>query len=180
MCKTKDAGADVRMHVEKYIPHSIKQIFVWRDYLPWWAGRDTGRKTEEATLKRKTQKRECFSMATPWGLLHLPADSPVLIQSGFAMLAIAKISAARNRQPEMMVSLSMSSAWWTGWLKDVGGNASVVARARSSSSSSPGCGETQGGSYRSNLAPLPQQALTAELRRLCILSPLFLRFRCFL
>lgn len=66
-----------------------------------------GRK--EVTLKRQTQKRECFSMATTWGLFHLPADSPVLIQSGFAMLAIAKISAARNRQPEMMVSLSMSS-----------------------------------------------------------------------
>lgn len=44
------------------------------------------------------------------GLLHLPADSPVLIQSGFAMLAIAKISAARNRHPEMIVSLSMSPA----------------------------------------------------------------------
>lgn len=57
------------------------------------------------------------------GLLHLPADSPVLIQSGFAMLAIAKISAARNRQPEMIVSLSISPAdggvidvegmWWS-------------------------------------------------------------------
>lgn len=43
-------------------------------------------------------------------LFHLPADSPVLIQSGLAMLAIAKISAARNRQPEMMVSLSISLA----------------------------------------------------------------------
>lgn len=57
-------------------------------------------------------------MATPSGLLHLPADSPVLIQSGFAMLAIAKISAARKRQPEMMVSLSMLPACW---LKGVGG-----------------------------------------------------------
>lgn len=57
------------------------------------------------------------------GLLHLPADSPVLIQSGFAMLAIAKISAARNRHPEMIVSLSISPAdeavndagkrWWS-------------------------------------------------------------------
>lgn len=45
-----------------------------------------------------------------YGLLRLPADSPVLIQSGFAMLAIAKISAARNRQPEMIVSLSISPA----------------------------------------------------------------------
>lgn len=71
----------------------------------WNAGGGT-----EATLKRKNTKAcECFSMATPRGLLRLPADSPVLIQSGFAMLAIAKISAARNRQPEMMVSLSMSS-----------------------------------------------------------------------
>lgn len=53
------------------------------------------------------------------GLLHLPADSPVLIQSGFAMLAIAKISAARNRQPEMIVSLSISPA--DGGVKDVEG-----------------------------------------------------------
>lgn len=37
-----------------------------------------------------------------------PADSPVLIQSGLAMLAMAKISAARKRHPEMMVSLSIS------------------------------------------------------------------------
>lgn len=44
------------------------------------------------------------------GLLHLPADSPVLIQSGFAILAIAKISAARKRQPEMIVSLSIFPA----------------------------------------------------------------------
>jgi len=44
------------------------------------------------------------------GLLSLPADSPVLIQSGFAMLAIAKISAARNRHPEMIVSLSIPPA----------------------------------------------------------------------
>lgn len=49
-------------------------------------------------------------MNVSYGLLHLPADSPVLIQSGFAMLAIAKISAARNRHPEMIVSLSMPSA----------------------------------------------------------------------
>lgn len=58
-----------------------------------------------------------------YGLLRLPADSPVLIQSGFAMLAIAKISAARNRHPEMIVSLSISPAdeavndvekmWWS-------------------------------------------------------------------
>lgn len=43
-------------------------------------------------------------------LTSLPVASPVLIQSGLAMLAIAKISAARNRHPEMMVSLSISSA----------------------------------------------------------------------
>lgn len=52
--------------------------------------------------------------------LHLPADSPVLIQSGFAMLAIAKISAARNRHPEMIVSLSISPA--DEAVYDVGGN----------------------------------------------------------
>lgn len=37
-----------------------------------------------------------------------PADSPVLIQSGLARLAMAKMSAARKRHPEMMVSLSIS------------------------------------------------------------------------
>lgn len=42
--------------------------------------------------------------------MRAPADSPVLIQSGFAMLAIAKISAARNRHPEIIVNLSMSPA----------------------------------------------------------------------
>lgn len=42
--------------------------------------------------------------------MRAPADSPVLIQSGFAMLAIAKISAARNRHPEMIVSLSIAPA----------------------------------------------------------------------
>lgn len=41
-------------------------------------------------------------------LKFLPADSPVLIQSGFATLAMANISAARKRHPEIMVSLSMS------------------------------------------------------------------------
>ena len=41
---------------------------------------------------------------------QLPADSPVLIQSGFAMLAIAKISAARNRHPDIMVNLSIFAA----------------------------------------------------------------------
>lgn len=95
-----------------------------------------------------------------YGLLHLPADSPVLIQSGFAMLAIAKISAARKRQPEMIVSLSISPAheavndvermWWS------------LSKCDSE------CRETQGGCYQSNLAPL-QQEPAVEVR-LCILQ----------
>lgn len=39
---------------------------------------------------------------------NVPAESPVLIQSGLAMLAMAKMSAARKRHPEITVSLSMS------------------------------------------------------------------------
>lgn len=39
---------------------------------------------------------------------NLPAESPELIQSGLAMLAMAKMSAARKRHPEITVSLSMS------------------------------------------------------------------------
>lgn len=39
--------------------------------------------------------------------MDLPADSPVLIQSGLAMLAMAKMSAARKRHPDITVSLSM-------------------------------------------------------------------------
>lgn len=54
------------------------------------------------------------------GCYHLPADSPVLIQSGFAMLAIAKISAARNRHPEMIVSLSISLQLMKRWLNECG------------------------------------------------------------
>lgn len=69
------------------------------------------------------------------GLLHLPADSPVLIQSGFAMLAMAKISAARNRHPEMIVSLSMPPAEEA--LTDVG-------KCRSVQTGSPERGKTQG------------------------------------
>lgn len=38
---------------------------------------------------------------------NLPAESPVLIQSGLAMLAMAKMSAARKRHPDITVSLSM-------------------------------------------------------------------------
>lgn len=60
------------------------------------------------------------------GLLRLPADSPVLIQSGFAMLAMAKISAARNRQPEMIVSLSISPA--DEEVNDVEKNVEVVVQ----------------------------------------------------
>lgn len=41
-------------------------------------------------------------------MLFLPSASPVLIQSGFAILAMAKISAARKRHPEIMVNLSIS------------------------------------------------------------------------
>lgn len=41
--------------------------------------------------------------------LHLPAESPVLIQSGLAMLAMAKMSAARKRHPEITVSLSITT-----------------------------------------------------------------------
>lgn len=40
--------------------------------------------------------------------LNPPADSPVLIQSGLTTLAMAKMSAARKRHPEITVSLSMS------------------------------------------------------------------------
>lgn len=39
---------------------------------------------------------------------NVPAESPVLIQSGFATLAMAKMSAARKRHPDITVSLSMS------------------------------------------------------------------------
>lgn len=39
---------------------------------------------------------------------NVPAESPVLIQSGLAMLAMAKMSAARKRHPDITVSLSMS------------------------------------------------------------------------
>lgn len=42
---------------------------------------------------------------------NLPVASPVLIQSGLAILAMAKISAARKRHPDMTVSLSISQTW---------------------------------------------------------------------
>lgn len=45
--------------------------------------------------------------------LNPPADSPVLIQSGLTMLAMAKMSAARKRHPDITVSLSMSLR--AGW-----------------------------------------------------------------
>lgn len=52
----------------------------------------------------------------PWMVWHCrtrpkvkePPDSPMLIQSGLATLAIAKMSAARKRHPDITVSLSMS------------------------------------------------------------------------
>ena len=39
----------------------------------------------------------------------------MLIQSGFAMLAIANMSAARKRHPEIMVSLSISDEVYLPW-----------------------------------------------------------------
>lgn len=51
--------------------------------------------------------KRCYKKQGKHNTFCLPADSPVLIQSGFAMLAIAKISAARKRHPEMIVSLSI-------------------------------------------------------------------------
>lgn len=78
--------------------------------------------------------------------LCLPADSPVLIQSGFAILAIAKISAARNRHPEMMVSLSISSA--DEPVNDVGKCGGRCPNGRHS----VGC-------YQSNVAPFNNSSL---------------------
>lgn len=49
----------------------------------------------------------------------LPADSPVLIQSGFAILAIAKISAAKKRHPDIIVSLSISTPFKSSVLRNV-------------------------------------------------------------
>lgn len=54
-------------------------------------------------------------LSRPWIVWHCrtspiikaPSASPVFIQSGFATLAMAKISAARNKHPEIMVSLSI-------------------------------------------------------------------------
>lgn len=58
---------------------------------------------------------EMHILFRPWMVWHCltrptvraPSWPPVLIQSGFAILAIAKISAARKRHPEIMVSLSI-------------------------------------------------------------------------
>ena len=52
--------------------------------------------------------KQCRSGTKKVATTNLPADSPVLIQSGLAMLAMAKMSAARKRHPEITVSLSMS------------------------------------------------------------------------
>lgn len=84
-------------------------------------------------------------------LLYLPADSPVLIQSGFAILAMAKISAARNRHPEMIVSLSISPA--DGAVHDVGKCGGRCPKERHG----VGC-------YQSNLAPFNNSSL---LLRFC-------------
>lgn len=58
---------------------------------------------------------------------NLPAESPVLIQSGLAMLAMAKMSAARKRHPDITVSLSMTAhaggvflCLWSGEGRGVG------------------------------------------------------------
>lgn len=48
------------------------------------------------------------TVSDPSGNNNLPVESAVLIQSGLAMLAMAKKSAARNRHPDITVSLSMS------------------------------------------------------------------------
>lgn len=86
-------------------------------------------------------------------MFNLPADSPVLIQSGFAMLAIAKISAARNRHPEMIVSLSMSPADDYGVVdaNDVGSNGGSP-NVTPNSEATTGC-------YQSNLAPFRMSLL---------------------
>lgn len=65
---------------------------------------------DDGTVARNPAKTTTTQNITVYLKGLLPADSPVLIQSGFAMLAIAKISAARNRHPEMIVSLSISPA----------------------------------------------------------------------
>lgn len=56
----------------------------------------------------------------------LPADSPVLIQSGFATLAMANISAAKKRHPEIMVSLSISVCVNAELVLEMGREDSVV------------------------------------------------------
>lgn len=88
------------------------------------------------------------------GLLHLPADSPVLIQSGFAMLAIAKISAARNRHPEMIVSLSISPA--DEAMNDRGNGGKCGGRCPNVT---PSVERHRVGCYQSNLAPFSRSPL---------------------
>ena len=89
-----------------------------------------------------------------YGLLHLPADSPVLIQSGFAMLAIAKISAARNRHPEMIVSLSISPADES--VNDEGEGGGGGGRYPNVT---PSVERHRLGCYQSNLAPFSRSLL---------------------
>lgn len=79
----------------------IKPSTQWDTSLLW--GLSDG---DVETVARNPTTQNIIVVLNGW----LPADSPVLIQSGFAMLAIAKISAARNRHPEMIVSLSISPA----------------------------------------------------------------------
>lgn len=89
----------------------------------WWQMLQRGEDSDKQ-IPLKSHKNITVVLNGIYGLLHLPADSPVLIQSGFAMLAIAKISAARNRHPEMIVSLSISPA--NEALNDVEKNVVVV------------------------------------------------------
>lgn len=95
--RTKDVAADETLH-------TMGAYLCCGDYLMANAPAMWREILLEITQHIYSSSFECC------GLLHLPADSPVLIQSGFAMLAIAKISAARNRHPEMIVSLSISPA----------------------------------------------------------------------
>lgn len=67
------------------------------------------------------------------------------------MLAIAKISAARNRHPEMIVSLSISGTDET--VKDVGGCGGSCPNV------TPGVGRLWVGCYQSNLAPFSSRSL---------------------
>lgn len=109
---------------------------------------------------QETRQKSTVANEVKYRLLRLPADSPVLIQSGFAILAIAKISAARNRQPEMIVSLSMSP----------GDNAVIdeSGGGRPLSKRDPGSWEPQAGLL--SVQPRPLQQEPAVVVPLCILQ----------